>query len=357
MRIAFLGDISLNDDYTRLKAEGKDPFLAIGKKLESFDLVVGNLECLAAGNEGVNEKKKPRLQTDLSTLDYLYSLHVSAVTLAHNHVYDNLTDGFVRTTNFLDCQRIEYLGAGLSPGKAASPFIVEENGHRVCFLSYVHPDTNPSLPGEAPIHLNLYDKERILEEIRTYKTEGYFVILLLHWGGRFEGGLYPDRYQSRHARSFVKAGADLIIGHHSHTLQARRLYSGKQVFFSLGNFCFADIHSDGRIRPMSRRAFRESVIPVISLEENGRYSVELIPIRNQDLEIVEDPQVLKKLGRRSRMQAVMEAFPPIHFFYLAYFRVWFPIWEQLNRKDPEKSLLQRFAGLNLKKVKQLFRIK
>jgi poly-gamma-glutamate capsule biosynthesis protein CapA/YwtB (metallophosphatase superfamily) len=355
MQIAFLGDISFNDAYTRLYASGVNPFLWIGEKLADCDLVIGNLECLAEGRDGVNEKKKPRLKTSIETLNFLESLNVSALTLAHNHVYDNLKDGFERTIAFLDGRKIEYLGAGLEPEKAAKPWIVDREGIKICFLSCVHPDTHPSLPEDSPIYLNYYNRETLSGEIRKYRESGHFVVLLLHWGGRFEGGIYPDRYQSSDARAFIDAGADLVVGHHSHTLQAMKSYRGRQIFYSLGNFCFADILSDGRIRSMSRKAFRESVIPVLQLNRDHSYSVQLIPIRNRDLAIEEHRPVLRKLARRNRVQGLFETIPACWHLYRLYFRTWAPVWEQLTRKDPEKTLFRRMLGLNRTKIRQLMK--
>ena len=105
MRIAFLGDISFNDAYNDLYERGVDPFLKISPTLADCDMVVGNLECLSEGDQGENLLKKPRLKAKTATLNYLKSLNISAVTLAHNHVYDNLEDGFTRTISFLDAKK------------------------------------------------------------------------------------------------------------------------------------------------------------------------------------------------------------------------------------------------------------
>ena len=356
MRIAFLGDISFNDAYTGLYEKGVDPFQKISPKLAGCDIVIGNLECLSAGDEGENEFKKPRLKTTTGTLGFLNNLNVSAVTLAHNHVYDNLKDGFVKTVSFLESQKIRYLGAGLSQTEATRPLLLEQHDLKICMLSYVHPDTNPDLPAECPVHLNLYNPELISREIVRYKNEGYFVILILHWGGKFEGGLYPDRYQPEHARRFVGDGADLIIGHHSHTLQPAQQISGNWVFYSLGNFCFADILFEGKVRNMSRIRYRESVIPIVELRSDLTYSIDLLPIRNESLEIVENGLALKKLRRRNFIQGLISTIPLFWYIYSLNYRGFAPIWQQLRRKDKEKSLLQRILGLNLRKIKSLLKL-
>ncbi len=356
MKIAFIGDISFNDKYMQLYDSGADPFGEVGTILSRFDHVIGNLECLSEGDEGENVLKQPRLKTGRETLNYLKNLHISAVTLAHNHVFDNLKDGFVKTVSFLQSNHIEYLGAGLSEDEAKKPLIINDGEIKLCFLSYVHQDTNPSLPDGCPVHLNLYQKEKIVAEVGSWRSRGFEVILLLHWGGRFEGGRYPDRYQVSDAKAFTKAGAGLIIGHHTHTLQPVQKIAGKTVLYSLGNFCFADIHYNGKIREMSRSRFRESVIAVATYDVHGNSPMELLPIKNESLTIGEDQSVLRRLSWRNAVQKLFHWLPPLWFLYACNHRIVAPIWYQLIRKNAEKSLLRRILGLNLSKIKALLKI-
>lgn len=287
IKIAFLGDISFNDDYIELRKEGINPFREIIPLLKELDFVVGNLECIAEGNEGENKLKTPRLKTNIDTLNYLKELNVSIVTLSNNHVYDQLASGFLNTTNFLTQNSINYLGANLLKEEAEKPILIEKNNQRICFLSYVHEDTNPKLPVDCTLFLNKYNKNQIINDIEKYKKEKYFVILLFHWGGRFEGGLYPDKYQYHDAKEFIKYGADLIIGHHSHTLQPFEKVSGKHVFYSLGNFCFANILSDGKLKKiLNNPRYTKSVILILKVSIDGNYSIEIIPIKNKGLHII-----------------------------------------------------------------------
>lgn len=40
------------------------------------------------------------------------------------------------------------------------------------------------------------------------------------------------------AHSAIDHGADLVLGHHPHVLQGIEVYNGKNIVYSLGNFCF-----------------------------------------------------------------------------------------------------------------------
>ena len=137
MKIAFLGDISLNDEYIYLYQSEATPFDEIGAYLKSFDYVIGNLECLAQGDEGENELKRPRLKTTVETFNYLSDIGVNVVELAHNHVYDNLQDGFNKTIAFLDSKNIQHLGASIDASQANQPLIIEKEDISICLLNYV----------------------------------------------------------------------------------------------------------------------------------------------------------------------------------------------------------------------------
>ena len=54
----------------------------------------------------------------------------------------------------------------------------------------------------------------------------------------------PNERQVPLGRATIDAGADLVIGHHSHRMNPIEEYNGKYICYSLGNFSFA-----GNTRP------------------------------------------------------------------------------------------------------------
>jgi len=262
MKISFLGDISLNDNYIELYKKGIDPFKEVEPLLSSCDYVVGNLECMAKGELGENLLKQPRLTTTVETLNYLKNIHLKVASLAQNHVYDHLEDGFNKTTQFLDDNAILHTGAAHSIEEASMPAIITKNGISIALLNYVTKDTNPNLPPDAKIYLNIFDLEKCKQDIEKLKQKVNHIVLLLHWGGRVEGGLFPDWDQPKIARELIDAGADLIVGHHSHTIQPFEIYKGKYIFYSLGNFCFSDYWFNDELNIMTKRRMRSIIIQV-----------------------------------------------------------------------------------------------
>ena len=159
--------------------------------LSDSDLVVGNLECVLKGDQGENYLKRPRIYTNVETLQYVNRIGLGLATMATNHVYDHLENGFQNTVDFLGKNQISHIGAGLDKNSARQPYIFKSNNISICILNYITPDTNPSMPREAKIFLNNFQLENCLNDLMQYKDCDYRVVIM-HWGGRFEGGLYPD---------------------------------------------------------------------------------------------------------------------------------------------------------------------
>lgn len=268
MKISFLGDISLNDDYIKFYKEGLSPFQSVEQLLLQSDFVVGNLECMAKGGFGENTLKRPRLTTTVETLNYLNNINLKVACLAQNHVYDHLEDGILKTTEFLTDHKIKYMGAALNETDYDKPLILEKDGIRIGLLNYVTKDTFPNLPSNAKVYLNSFNEDKVISDIQMLKPQVNHVVLLLHWGGRVEGGLYPDWDQPKLARKLIDAGADLIVGHHSHTVQPYEVYKGKYIFYSLGNFCFSDYTFEGKFVPMPKRRMITMVLSVNFKDKN-----------------------------------------------------------------------------------------
>lgn len=330
MKVVFLGDISLNDDYIDLCKENVNPFKSVDSYLSEGDFVVGNLECMVIGNQGVNELKRPRLGTTLETLNYLKQIKLNVACLAQNHVYDHLLDGYKKTVGFLKDSQIRYMGAGLSTEEAQKNIILEKNDIKVGLLNYVTLDTNPQLPGNANVHLNVFDLQKAKNEIAELKNNVSFVVVLLHWGGRVEGGLVPDWDQPKIARQLIDAGADLIVGHHTHTYQSYHVYKGKYVYYSLGNFCFSDITFESTIIPLFGRN-KLTTILTVHFGKNDKYKIKTSYFRNHFSHY--EPISAKKIVPNDIYVKTVLNLKPLWSLYYMILKKILPIWFFMIRRD------------------------
>ena len=345
IRIKFIGDVSFNGSYIPVLESGKNPFEAVLPLLEDADFVVGNLECSVKGT-AENLNKRPRIGTSEKALEWLNKLNLGLVTLANNHIYDNLEEGFGRTVNKLQQLGIAHIGASRDKQAQFEPYILEKDGWRIGFLNYVHPDTHPHIPSSAQVHVNHFDEKLIIEDVKKLKQEVDRVVLLLHWGGKTDYGYFPHKEQVGQAKRMIQAGADAIVGCHTHSFQTHDHFHGKPVYYSLGNFCFADIHcDDGGFFAVRESGKKGAVLSLTFTEEKGLSEIE--PFYNDALFLKPKPSLKSEFSRWQWAYRFIKVMPfGFSFYYWA-----------LNRIEPISYYSQlhniSIASIALSKLKRL----
>ena len=164
---------------------------------------------------------------------------VEAVSLDNNHVRDHGEEGLADTKSALENAGVLYstpLETGIFDYK---------NQIQVAMLSYNCIDRygdgfkKSRFREEYTESFLAHDtfEEAVCDEIRKAKELYPLVIVSFHWG--IEKLYTPTDNQIRLGRMAADAGADLIIGNHSHRIQPIEFYNDKFILYSLGNFSFA----------------------------------------------------------------------------------------------------------------------
>ncbi len=312
--------------------------------LRSADVAFGNLETPVstrgtATEKWINMRMSPDLLSDVVDMGF------NVLTLANNHMMDFGEVAFYDTLRFVTDRDLSYVGAGADIDAAWRSEIVSIGETKVAFLgasSTLGPGAAAAegSPGVAPIHVSesyaiepsasleqpgsapyvftrawREDLERAAAAIESARSEAHLVVLALHWGvppfwrSRFQDGLADYQIEVGHA--LIDAGADVIVGHHPHSLQEVEIYRGKPIFYSLGNFVFH--HNRGPVSdtPVSRnapyamtvkrrnRTWSETVIVMADLAVGGEVSYTLQPVL---LDEDGNPQLL----RGEEAQAIIE---------------------------------------------------
>lgn len=257
MKIAFTGDISFNNGYSYLNKYCNNNFyLPI-----EIDFFVGNLECLAKSDDGsTNPYKIPTLSTSAKAIEQLNKFGFTHVSLANNHIYDNLESGLLNTISTLDKINISYFGASVKTSAKSSIILDSKNGFKVGILNYVDITTHPCPPPDTTIQVSYFDLEKVKTEISQLKRVCKYVIVYLHWGGKSENMMFPDSDQLRKAKLLSKTDADVIIGHHSHVIHPIVNYGKKKIYYSLGNFCFDDIEFNNQVLRLKEKNKRGLIV-------------------------------------------------------------------------------------------------
>ena len=208
-------DTSLNAYYENY---GADYFFSNVKSIFSADdLTIANFEGTLTDSED-REDKEYAFKAPAEYAGILTSGSVEAVNTANNHSHDYGNQGYEDTISALD-------SAGILNFGYDKTLVTEVKGIKV------------GLVGIYELKDHLERKEQLKQNIAKVKAEGaQITIVIFHWGNEKEE--VPDSNQTTLAHLAIDEGADLVCGHHPHVLQGIEEYKGKNIVYSLGNFCF-----------------------------------------------------------------------------------------------------------------------
>lgn len=162
------------------------------------------------------------------------------MSVATNHIKNcGLTNcgdrAFFDTLANLERVGIKTVGAGENHTEAMRPVVVELNGVRFGIVSLGQIESmafaNDVKPGIAVLN-----DENLRAAITAARALSDVVIAMPHWGP--EDVPWPTYLQRELAHQLVEAGADLVVGNHTHVVQGTQVIDGVPVFYGLGNFVF-----------------------------------------------------------------------------------------------------------------------
>ena len=250
LTVTFAGDMLFDRGVRRvIELHGYDHLFSpsVDSVFRSSQLVVGNLECPATrcGNPVF---KRFMFRADPECLDALHAHGVTHLNLANNHSVDQNREGLMDTRRNILQRGMVPLGADTTMAAAQQPFLLGEAGRPVFVLTSLQmPLENYTyLPQQpSPSMFSADSLARSISRLRHNHPNAY-IILCLHWG--VEHTLKPLPVQRMQAHRFIRAGTDIIIGHHTHTLQTIEHFEGHPIYYSIGNFIF------DQQRPINTRA-------------------------------------------------------------------------------------------------------
>ena len=274
LNVIFTGDILLDRGVRRvINQHGVDHLFSDGidSVFRSAQVVVGNLECPATKIEAPVFKQFI-FRAEPEWLDALKRHGVTHLNLANNHSIDQGREGLLDTYRNILAAGMVPLGAGENMQQAAAPILLASEPRNVWLV--------PSLRLALENYAYLPDKpcvsqepmDSLLERVyRLRQADSTAVIIVsLHWGG--EHTLEPVPRQRYDAHMLVHAGADVLICHHTHTLQTIEDYHGHKIYYSIGNFIFDPT------KPINAKA---CIVRLRITNEKDGLQVETIPVRIQ----------------------------------------------------------------------------
>jgi len=222
--ITAVGDCTLGGDIPSgayrsfenyVRRYGYDYFFANVRSLfESDDLTIVNLEGPLTDSNDLRGGRSFNFRGEPEYVNILSGSSVEICNLANNHALDFGEAGFSETVSVLE-------EAGIGASGFSTVYFTEVKGVTVCSIGVTE---------------WAYSQSQIEKMISLARPNCDLLIVSVHWG---EERVYSfNRSQQKLGRAMIDAGADVVIGNHSHVYGGVELYNGKYIVYSLGNFCF-----------------------------------------------------------------------------------------------------------------------
>lgn len=208
------------------------------EQMQKDDLTFANVEFPFSLRGHKMPDKQYTFRTDPKRVHILNEMGLDLATLANNHILDYGTEALLDTITTLNHAGIKNMGAGKDLTEAKKPLTLTIKGRTFAFLgaSRVIPVYEWNATSEKAGVFTTYDPSLLIEEIKQAKQKNDFVVVYVHWGKEHKE--YPEEYQRVLGKQYIDAGADVVIGSHTHRLQGIEFYMGKPIIYSLGNFIF-----------------------------------------------------------------------------------------------------------------------
>ncbi len=240
LSIVLTGDILLDRGVRReINKHGVGHLFSDGidSVFRSAQVVVGNLECPATKIEAPVFKRFI-FRGEPEWLDTLKAHGITHLNLANNHSIDQGRDGLLDTKANILKAGMTPIGAGKNMKEASEPVLLATSPKMVWLV--------PSLRLALENYAYLPDKPCVSQEPMDslfsrvvnlrQKDSTAVIIVSLHWGG--EHTLKPVPRQRYDAHMLIRAGADILVCHHTHTQQTIEDFHGHKIYYSIGNFIF-----------------------------------------------------------------------------------------------------------------------
>lgn len=283
----FTGDINFADDWCTTKYMDAQPngindcfSPDLLKEMQSADIMMLNNEFTYTARGTALEGKDYVFRARPDRVKLLETFGTDIVNLANNHVYDYGDVGLLDTLDTLKKEGMPYVGAGANLDEAQRPVYFVANGRKIAIVSATQIERSTNFTREATDSsagvLKTLEPDKFVAEIKRAKAESDVVIVFVHWGT--EGSKHYGSDQMSLAKAYVQAGADAIIGGHTHCLQGMSYINGVPVIYSLGNFWFSQETMD-------------TGIAQVVLNQDGSIRFRFLPCIQKDMvtSLVTDP--------------------------------------------------------------------
>lgn len=236
LTMAFGGDVHF-EDYLAPLARDPHGLDELRSTLGAADLAMVNLET-AITERGTKIGKEFHFRAPATALDTIAGAGVDAVSMANNHGVDYGPVGLRDTLAAKEDSPIPVVGIGATEDEAFAPAYLKAKGLTVAVFgsSQVYEMTLANWsagPDKAGIASSM-PTTRLRRAVEAASRRADLVVVFLHWGTDYQS--CPDQLSVQTAKVLEQAGADVIVGGHSHRVNGAGWLGRSYVHYGLGNF-------------------------------------------------------------------------------------------------------------------------
>lgn len=288
MLLAGVGDLVVMRPLAHVRRRPADSLLHV---LDGADLAIGNLEVPLTDADDP-QRTDIVLRGDPALVADVAALGVHAVSLANNHCGDHGWPALRGMADRLEAAGVVPLGIGRDAEHATAPAVLGADGLDVAVVTATcvgleRSLAGPDRPGMAGVRVTTSyepdrsrlawepgtpplvhtaaapaDEARLLGAVARARETAHLVVAVVHWGVSWADR--PAGYQRDLGRKLVEAGAGVVLGCHSHTVQGVEAHRGAPIFHGLGSFVFG---YDG---PLAPRMPRDAAVALVDVNGDGR---------------------------------------------------------------------------------------
>jgi len=349
LSISFTGDLILLQDQVQKAYSDStgeydfSPMFEYARRyLAAADISIGVFEGPAAGEEAgystsnYDDGIPLYLNFPDSFAKAVKESGIDLVSTANNHLLDKGEEGAMRTLDILDQVGLLHVGSYRDEAEKQSFMILEKKGVRIAFLVYtlgsngyteeyfLRENTSiTSILANPDSKFFNEAREKVISDFRMVKNSENppdLIVVIPHMGTQFIHN--TDKYQNTWNDIFIRAGADIVLGDHSHAVQPVEFRTASDdagnakqtvIINCPGNFANSFIEKDGDatsiaevyIDPETKEILCAGVIPMYTRSTaDGNYQA--LPIYS----ILTEPDLKNEISgyemkRISEVQSVV----------------------------------------------------
>lgn len=232
-------------------------FTDIADIVKDYDLAFYNQETVIGG-KNLGLSNYPCFNSPDEIGEDLVKIGFNMVNLSTNHTKDKGIAGIKYSANFWEKQENVYaVGSYTSKEKKEEAKFKTVNGINYAFLGYSTVTNGFTIKDSESYYWDLYDKEKVKNDIEKIKDKVDVIIVSMHWGTEYTH--VPTTEEREIAKYLASLGVDIVIGHHPHVIQPIEYVDDTLVIYSLGNFISAQDGTNKRVGMMASLEINKTV--------------------------------------------------------------------------------------------------